>query len=222
VSPRPPSRRGARDRGRRRAGARRGAAGAGRPRAARRRAPANAGRPQEAPSRGTRTAADARDGALRIRRATAADAATVLDLVRGLAAYEGLAHEVEATAPRFRRHGFGRRPYFEALICYRGPRPIGLALYLFAYSTFLARPSLWLEDLFILPEERGRGGGRALLQAVARIAVQKGCGRMEWSVLDWNAPAIRFYRGLGARLEKRWILTRLTGSHLRRLAAGRG
>lgn len=159
------------------------------------------------------------DARLRIRRATAGDAATLLKLVRGLAEYERLTHEVEATVGRFRQHGFGRRRYFEALICYRGRRPIGLALYLFAYSTFLARPSLWLEDLFILPEERGRGGGRALLQAVARIAVRKGCGRMEWSVLDWNAPAIRFYRSLGARLEKRWVLTRLTGPHLHRLAA---
>jgi GNAT superfamily N-acetyltransferase len=161
------------------------------------------------------------DERLRVRRARAADAATLLALVRGLARYERLAHEVTATVERFRRHGFGRRPYFQALICYRGRRPIGLALYLFAYSTFLGRPSLWLEDLFILPEERGRGGGRALLEAMARIAVQKGCGRLEWSVLDWNTPAIRFYRKLGARLERRWILTRLTGAPLRRLAAGR-
>jgi GNAT superfamily N-acetyltransferase len=198
--------------------AQRGARNGRRPQPARRREPRNAGRPQKARSRVT---SDPSDGQLRLRRATAADVPTILELVKGLAEYERLAPEVKATVERFRRHGFGRRPYFEALICYRGRRPIGLALYLFAYSTFLARPSLWLEDLFILPEERGRGGGRALLQAIARIAVKKGCGRMEWSVLDWNAPAIRFYRGLGARLERRWILTRLTDPHLRRLAAGR-
>jgi GNAT superfamily N-acetyltransferase len=198
--------------------AQRGPRNGRRPQPARRREPRNAGRPQNARSRVT---SDPSDGQLRLRRATAADVPTILELVKGLAEYERLAPEVKATVERFRRHGFGRRPYFEALICYRGRRPIGLALYLFAYSTFLARPSLWLEDLFILPEERGRGGGRALLQAIARIAVKKGCGRMEWSVLDWNAPAIRFYRGLGARLERRWILTRLTDPHLRRLAAGR-
>jgi GNAT superfamily N-acetyltransferase len=125
---------------------------------------------------------------------------------------------VEATLDRVRRHGFGRRPYFETLICRRAGRPVGFALYFFTYSTFLARPSLYLEDLFVLPEERGTGAGQALLRALARIALGRGCGRMEWAVLDWNRPAIRFYQRLGARLRKEWILTRLTGAPLRKLA----
>jgi GNAT superfamily N-acetyltransferase len=155
---------------------------------------------------------------LTIRRGTRRDVPTILALIRGLAAYERLLPEMKATAARIRRHGFGRRPYFETLICRRGARPIGFALYFFTYSTFVGRPSLYLEDLFVLPEERGNGAGKALLRALAKIAVRKGCGRMEWTVLDWNRPAIRFYERLGARLRKEWILTRLTGAPLRRLA----
>jgi GNAT superfamily N-acetyltransferase len=139
-------------------------------------------------------------------------------LIRGLAEYERLAHEVEATIGRLRRHGFGRRPYFETLICRKNGEPVGFALYFFTYSTFLARPSLYLEDLFVLPEERGAGAGQAILAALARIAVRRGCGRMEWAVLDWNRPAIGFYERLGAKLRRDWILTRLTGAPLRRLA----
>ena len=130
-------------------------------------------------------------------------------------------HEVEITPAQARRHGFGRRPYFETLICRRGRRPVGFALYFFTYSTFLGRPSLYLEDLFVLPEERGRGAGRALLRALGKVAMARGCGRMEWTVLDWNAPAIRFYRRIGARLHREWIHTRLTGAPLRRLARSR-
>jgi GNAT superfamily N-acetyltransferase len=157
-------------------------------------------------------------GPLTIRRATRADVPAVLALIRGLADYERLSHEVEATADRLRRHGFGRPRYFETLLCLRDRRPIGFALYFFTYSTFLARPTLYLEDLFVLPEERGRGAGRALLRALARIAVRRRCGRMEWAVLDWNTPSIRFYRRLGAGLRREWLLTRLTGAPLRRLA----
>ena len=153
-----------------------------------------------------------------IRRGRPRDAATIVRLIRGLAEYERLAHQVEATTGRIRRHGFGRRPYFETLICRRGGRAVGFALYFFTYSTFLGRPSLYLEDLFVLPEERGNGAGRALLRALAKIAVRRGCGRMEWTVLDWNRAAIGFYRGLGAKLHKEWVLTRLTGAPLRRLA----
>ena len=145
----------------------------------------------------------------------------ILRLIRGLAEYERLVHQMEATAGRIRRHGFGRRRYFEALICRRGRTPIGLALYYFTYSTFVGRPTLYLEDLFVLPAERGHGAGRALLRALAKIAVRHGCGRMEWAVLDWNAPSIRFYRKLGATLRREWILTRLAGAPLRRLARGR-
>ena len=145
----------------------------------------------------------------------------ILRLIRGLAEYERLVHQMEATAGRIRRHGFGRRRYFEALICRRGRTPFGLALYYFTYSTFVGRPTLYLEDLFVLPAERGHGAGRALLRALAKIAVRHGCGRMEWAVLDWNTPAIRFYRKLGATLRREWILTRLAGAPLRRLARGR-
>ena len=154
--------------------------------------------------------------ALAIRPGTSRDAATITALIRGLADYERLPQRT--TPGAVRRHGFGRRRHFETLICRLGGRPIGLALYTFTYSTFLARPTLWLEDLFVLPEARGRGAGLALLRALARIAVRRGCGRLEWSVLDWNRPAIRFYRRLGADLKREWILTRLTGEPLARLA----
>jgi len=156
--------------------------------------------------------------ALVIRRGTERDVPTILKLIRGLAEYERLAHEVEATTARVRAHGFGRRRYFETIICRRGGTPVGFALYFFTYSTFLARPTLYLEDLFVLPEERGTGAGKALLRALARIAVRRGCGRLEWAVLDWNRPAIGFYKRLGAKLRRQWILTRLTGAPLRRLA----
>ncbi len=156
--------------------------------------------------------------ALTIRRATRRDAPTILALIRGLAEYERLEHEMDATAARLRRHGFGRGRYFETLLCLRGRRAVGFALYFFTYSTFLARPTLYLEDLFVLPEERGRGAGTLLLSTLARVAARKGCGRMEWAVLDWNAPSITFYEGLGAVLRRDWILTRLTGEPLRRLA----
>jgi GNAT superfamily N-acetyltransferase len=156
--------------------------------------------------------------AFTIRRGQPRDAAIIVRLIRGLAEYERLAHHVEATIGRIRRHGFGPRPYFETLICRKNGQAVGFALYFFTYSTFLARPSLYLEDLFVVPEERGYGAGKALLTALARIATRRGCGRMEWAVLDWNRPAIGFYRRLGANLHKEWILTRLTGAPLKRLA----
>jgi len=156
--------------------------------------------------------------ALTIRRGTRRDVPTILALVRGLAEYERLLHECVATPARLRRDGFGRRPYFHTLICRRRGRPVGFALYFFTYSTFLARPTLYLEDLFVLPAERGRGAGLALLRALARLAVRRGCGRLEWTVLDWNRPARRFYRALGAGFRTEWVLTRLTGAPLARLA----
>ena len=144
--------------------------------------------------------------ALRVRRGTRRDASTIVALIRGLAEYEKLAHECAATVSGIRRHGFGAKRYFETLICERDGAAVGFALYFFTFSTFLARPTLYLEDLFVLPAERGRGAGRALL------------GRMEWAVLDWNTPSIGFYERLGARLRRDWILTRLSGASLRRLA----
>lgn len=153
-----------------------------------------------------------------IRRAAPRDAPTIFRLLRGLAQYERLTREMVATRTQIRRHGFGRRRYFETLICRRGRTDVGLAVYYFTFSTFLGRPSLYLEDLFVLPEERGRGAGRALLAEVARIAVRRGCGRMEWTVLDWNKKSIRFYKRLGAKLRTEWIRTDLAGPALRRLA----
>jgi GNAT superfamily N-acetyltransferase len=158
---------------------------------------------------------------LRTRAGTKRDAPTIVALIRGLAAYEKLAHECEATVQRIRRHGFGAKRYFETLICERDGAAVGFALYFFTFSTFLARPTLYLEDLFVLPEARGTGAGRALLSALARIAVRKGCGRMEWAVLDWNTPSIGFYERLGATLRREWVLTRLTGAPLRSLARSR-
>ena len=157
---------------------------------------------------------------LRIRPGKAADVPITLEMIRGLARYERLAHQVKATEPRLRAHGFGRSPYFKTLICRRGRHAVGFALYFFTYSTFLAQPTLYIEDLFVLPEERGYGAGKALLRELARIAVRRKCGRMDWAVLDWNKPAMRFYKRLGATFRRDWILTRLTGSSLERLARG--
>src|SRR5687768_12080852 len=160
--------------------------------------------------------------ALTIRRGTARDVPTILALIRGLARYERLATQMKATARNLRRDGFGRRRYFETLICRRGGEPIGFALYFFTYSTFMGKPTLYLEDLFVVPAARGEGAGRALLAALAHLAVRRGCGRMEWAVLDWNRSAIRFYQRLGAQLRKEWILTRMTGPALHRLGRDRG
>ena len=155
---------------------------------------------------------------LSVRRGARADVPLIAELIRGLARYERLERQCLVEPAALRRHGFGRTRYFETLICRRDHQPIGFALYFFTYSTFLARPTLYLEDLFVVPDARGQGAGRALLRALARIAIRRGCGRMEWAVLDWNTPSIRFYRRLGAGLRKEWILTRLTGAPLRRLA----
>ena len=160
--------------------------------------------------------------ALTVRRGTARDVPTIVALIRGLARYERLAAQMKATTRAIRRDGFGRRRYFETLICRRGGEPIGFALYFFTYSTFMGKPTLYLEDLFVVPAARGAGAGRALLAALARIALRRGCGRMEWAVLDWNRPAIRFYERLGAQLRKEWILTRVTGDALQRLARDGG
>jgi GNAT superfamily N-acetyltransferase len=159
-----------------------------------------------------------KSSALSIRRGTSRDIPAVLELIRGLAEYERLSHEVTATATRLRQHGFGKHAYFQTLICRRERTVIGFALYFFNYSTFLAQPTLYVEDLFVLPEERGKGAGKALLAELACIALRRRCGRMEWAVLDWNTPAIRFYKKLGADLHKEWVLTRLTGDSLRLLA----
>lgn len=164
---------------------------------------------------------EAKEEALRIRPGRARDIPTIVSMIRELAKYERLTRHVRVDVKRLRRHGFGRRRYFGSLICTRGKQPVGYAIYYFAYSTFTCRPVLFVEDIFVLPEERGKGAGKALMKALARIAVQEGCDQMEWLVLDWNAPSIKFYERLGARLDKTWILTRLTGANLRRLARAR-
>lgn len=160
----------------------------------------------------------AKSPVLHIRTGTVRDVPAILKLIRALAKYERLTRECRATTKRLRRDGFTGRPYFETQIYTRGGRAVGFALYFFTYSTFLCRPTLYVEDIFVLPEERGKGVGKALLSTVARIAIRKGCGRMEWAVLEWNSPAIEFYRRLGAQLRKDWVLTRITGAPLRRLA----
>jgi len=159
---------------------------------------------------------------IRIRPGTARDVRAIAKLVIELAKYERLAAECHVTSERLLRDGFGRRRYFETLIATRKGRPVGFALYFFTYSTFAARPTLYLEDLFVPADQRRAGIGRALLEALARVAVRRGCGRMEWAVLDWNAPAIEFYRKLGAKLRKQWVPTVLEGKPLKRLAARSG
>jgi GNAT superfamily N-acetyltransferase len=155
---------------------------------------------------------------LRIRPAVPGDGATILELIRGLADYEHLSHEVAATERLINAALFETPPAATALLAEDNNRAIGFALYFFNFSTFLGRPGLYLEDLFVLPDERGRGVGSALLIELARIAVAKGCGRMEWSVLDWNEPSIAFYKGLGAAPLSDWTTYRLTGETLTRLA----
>ena len=155
---------------------------------------------------------------LRIRPATARDTPAILGLVRGLAKYERLLQWFRPNARRFRRHGFGRRRYFDTLICTQAGRPIAFALYYFNYSTFACRPILFIEDLFVLPDERGQGTGQALMSALARVAIRKGCSQMAWNVLNWNTPAIKFYRRLGAKLVKTWLLMHLGDAPLRDVA----
>jgi GNAT superfamily N-acetyltransferase len=153
-----------------------------------------------------------------LRSATAADVPLILDLIRGLAVYEKLAHEVVATEDALRRTLFGSPPAAQVVIAEVDGQPAGFALYFFNYSTFLAKPGLYLEDLFVKPEFRGGGTGKALLLHLAKIANARGCGRMEWSVLDWNEPAIKFYEALGARRMKEWQICRLTGPALTQYA----
>ena len=151
-------------------------------------------------------------------RATEHDVPVLHRLIQELAAYERLAHEVVAEESDLREALFGPRPYAEAVIATLGAEPVGFALWFHNYSTFVGRPGLYLEDLFVLPAWRGRGVGRALIVHLARIAVERRCGRMEWSVLDWNEPAIRFYKSLGARPMDEWTVFRVTGDALVRLA----
>lgn len=157
---------------------------------------------------------------LSIRSATAADLPLILEFIRGLAEYEKLLHEVEATPEKLRATLFPAdgRAVAECVLAFADGVPAGFALFFHNYSTFLAKPGLYLEDLYVKPELRGRGIGKALILHLAKLANARGCGRMEWSVLDWNQPAIDFYESLGARRMKEWQICRLTGESLERYA----
>ena len=157
---------------------------------------------------------------LAIRRATIADSETILAFIRDLAEYERLAHEVVADVPALQATLFGAHPAAEVLIAEVAGAPVGFALFFQSYSTFLGKPGLYLEDLFVRPAARGHGVGRALMSALARLCVQRNYGRFEWSVLDWNEPALAFYALLGAKPQSEWTVQRLTGAPLATLAEG--
>lgn len=156
-----------------------------------------------------------------IRPATRGDVPVILELIRGLAEYEKLAHECVATEARLEETLFGARPQAEVIIAMADGVPAGFALFFSNYSTFLAREGIYLEDLFVKPAFRGRGIGKQLLAHLARVAVERGCGRLEWSVLDWNEDAIRFYESLGAKAMDEWTVFRVTGDALAKLAGER-
>ena len=149
-----------------------------------------------------------------IRSATPADVPAILELIRELAEYERLLDQVVADEPDLHRALFGERPYVEALVVIVEKETVGFALFFHNFSTFLGKPGMYLEDLYVRPALRGRGLGKALLTRVAQIAVERDCGRMEWSVLDWNEPSIRFYESLGAKPLTDWTVYRVTGDAL--------
>jgi GNAT superfamily N-acetyltransferase len=155
----------------------------------------------------------------RIEPARREDCGVLMQLVRALAEYEKLAHRVTGTEAQLAQELFGERPVIEAVLGWEAARPVGFALYFHNYSTFLARRGLYLEDLFVVPEARGRGYGKALIAHCAQVAVARGCGRFEWTVLDWNRPAIEFYQALGAELLPDWRICRLTGAALAQLGS---
>jgi GNAT superfamily N-acetyltransferase len=155
-----------------------------------------------------------------LRSATVSDVPLIRELIEGLAEYERLRHECHATDDLLRASLFGERSYAEVVIAEWDGEAAGFALFFHNYSTFLARPGIYLEDLFVRPAHRGRGIGKALLSHLAALAVQRHCGRLEWSVLDWNSDAIGFYKKLGARPQDDWTVYRVTGDALTRLATG--
>ena len=155
-----------------------------------------------------------------VRAAREQDVALILSFVRDLAEYEKLSHEVEATEELLRETLFGPAPAAEVMLGYLNEEPVAFALFCSTFSTFLGRPGIYLEDLYVKPNARSRGIGKLMLRAVARMARERGAGRLEWSVLDWNEPALRFYRSLGAVPMEEWTVHRVSGKALERLADG--
>ena len=155
---------------------------------------------------------------LSIRPATVADVPIILELIRDLATYERAPNEVTATEEQLVDVLFGPRPAAEVLLAFEQETAVGFAVFFHNFSTWLGRPGLYLEDLFVRPEQRGKGYGRALLVHLAKIAYERGCGRMEWAVLDWNEPAIQFYKKLGASPRDEWTVFRLTRDGIAKLA----
>ena len=158
--------------------------------------------------------------AFQIRPAHPEDVPVILQLIRDLATYERAPNEVTATEEQLVDVLFSERPVAEVLLVFEGKSPVGFAVYFYNFSTWLGRPGLYLEDLFVKPEKRGKGYGRALLVELAKIARDRGCGRMEWAVLDWNESAIKFYRALGAKPMDEWTVFRLTRDEIAKLAGG--
>lgn len=157
--------------------------------------------------------------AFRIREARPEDAGTIVELIRELARYEKLEEHAKATPEGLVRHLFGPRPYAEVLIAEAdGHGPVGCALFFHTFSTFRCQPGIYLEDIYVQPAVRGLGIGKALLASVAKLAVERDCGRVEWSVLNWNEPAIGFYKGLGAGPQDEWTMYRIDDERLARLA----
>jgi len=156
---------------------------------------------------------------VQLRLATVADVGIILSFIRQLADYEKLSHQVVATEQALADTLFGAKAYAEVVIAEHLGQPAGFALFFHNYSTFLAKPGLYLEDLFVAPDKRGLGLGKALITYLAKLAVERDCGRMEWSVLDWNQPAIDFYQSLGATMMDDWRINRVTGDSLSQMAA---
>jgi GNAT superfamily N-acetyltransferase len=153
-----------------------------------------------------------------LRLATEQDIPAILAFIQGLAEYEKLSDQVVATEEKLQQTLFGEKAYAEVVMAEYQHQPAGFALFFHNYSTFLAKPGIYLEDLFVLPDHRGRGLGKLLLSYLAKLAVERDCGRLEWSVLDWNQPAIDFYQAQGATMLHDWRINRVTGPQLQQLA----
>ncbi len=154
-----------------------------------------------------------------IRAATSADVPTIRHLIQGLAEYEKMSDQMVATEAQFQEHLFGPKPIAEAILALEDDHPVGFALFFPNFSTFLGKPGLHLEDLYVVPEARSKGYGKALLTYLAKLAVDRNCGRFEWTVLDWNEPAIKFYESMGARIQREWLINRVDGDALQQMAA---